>query len=208
MALPKKMVEIIGAEAKIKVGRSKVRKERIRKGYRPRKLDLILRERRTRSEVRILNEARRVGVRVPKVIRAGKFYIEMEKIDGPNLRDVLGSLGEDERKRIFHDLGEQIGKLHSNNIIHGDLTTGNVILKGNAVYLIDFGLAFFSQKIEDKAVDLHLLQEALRSKHFHVWEECFNWAIQGYKDVYGDAEKVLRRVAEIEKRGRYVKRGI
>lgn len=200
------MEVIIGAEARVKIGKSSVRKERIKKGYRPKKLDLTLRERRTRTEARILNEARRIGVRVPKVIKVGKFYILMEKIDGPNLRDVLESLGEEERRKVFYDLGEQIGRLHSNHIIHGDLTTGNVILRGNDVYLIDFGLAFFSQKIEDKAVDIHLLQEALKSKHFQVWKECFEWTIQGYRSAYEDAEKVLKRVAEIEKRGRYIKR--
>ncbi|MBI2131065.1 O-sialoglycoprotein endopeptidase, partial [Candidatus Woesearchaeota archaeon] len=65
------------------------------------------------------------------------------------------------------------------------------------------GLSFFSQKVEDKAVDLHLLKEALESKHYRFWEKAFKAVIEGYSGKAKDAELTLKRLEAIEKRGRY-----
>ena len=67
---------------------------------------------------------------------------------------------------------------------------------------IDFGLGFFSNKIEDKAVDLHLLKQALESKHFKKWDENFKEVLKNYK-ISKDSEKVLERLKKVESRGRY-----
>jgi Kae1-associated kinase Bud32 len=91
-------------------------------------------------------------------------------------------------------------------IIHGDLTTSNMILNSE-VFFIDFGLSFFSEKVEDKAVDLHLLRQALESKHYKVWEECFTAVRQGYEGTANDAELVLKRLEVVESRGRYKRKG-
>ena len=71
------------------------------------------------------------------------------------------------------------------------------------VYFIDFGLSFFSQKAEDKAVDLHLLKEALESKHCKIWEDCFKSAISAYKKAANSGNETLKRLEIVEKRGRY-----
>ena len=71
------------------------------------------------------------------------------------------------------------------------------------VYFIDFGLSFFSHKIEDMAVDLHLLKQALESKHYTIWEECFKAALDAYRKESKDGELVLKRLDVVEKRGRY-----
>jgi len=76
-----------------------------------------------------------------------------------------------------------------------------MILKNKEVYLIDFGLGFTSRKIEDKAVDIHLLKQALEAKHFKNWETLFKEFLEGYKSP--DAEKVLTQLEKVEKRGRY-----
>ena len=99
-------------------------------------------------------------------------------------------------------IGEQVAKLHSNGIIHADLTTSNM-LYADKLYFIDFGLSFFSDKIEDKAVDLHLLKQALESKHFGVFDEAFKIILNTYKEKATDAEAVLERFEVVEKRGRY-----
>ena len=70
------------------------------------------------------------------------------------------------------------------------------------VYFIDFGLSFSSSKIEDKAVDLHLLRQALESKHFKHWHILFQEVLKGYEQV-SEAEKVLKQLEKVEKRGRY-----
>ena len=97
--------------------------------------------------------------------------------------------------------------MHQQGIIHGDLTTSNMILseKDKKVYFIDFGLAFHSIKTEDKAVDIHLLKEALQSKHFLIANEIWKEFVR----VYGKQNKeVLERLEKVEKRGRYKQKGM
>ena len=64
-------------------------------------------------------------------------------------------------------IGETIGILHKNDIMHGDLTTSNLLYddKTNQIYVIDFGLSQKDCKIEDKAVDLYVLERAFTSTH-------------------------------------------
>ena len=76
-----------------------------------------------------------------------------------------------------------------------------MIFKDNLVYLIDFGLGFHSHKIEDKAVDLHLLKQALDAKHFKIFPEAFNIILKNYKANQHDL--IIKRIDTIEKRGRY-----
>ncbi|HDD05062.1 MAG TPA: Kae1-associated serine/threonine protein kinase [Candidatus Aenigmarchaeota archaeon] len=196
------MVEVLsrGAEAILLKKDGKVVKRRVRKGYRIRKLDLYLRRFRTKREEKILRKAREVGVPTPKVLSTSKYELVMEFIEGSLLKDVLDGMKKNERKRIMREIGRSIKKLHDANIIHGDLTTSNMILK-DKVYFIDFGLGFFSTRIEDKAVDLFLFKKALESKHHEVWEECFKEVLEAYGD-----QRVMERLKEIEKRGRYRKK--
>ncbi|HLC62675.1 MAG TPA: O-sialoglycoprotein endopeptidase, partial [Candidatus Nanoarchaeia archaeon] len=81
-------------------------------------------------------------------------------------------------------------------------TTSNMIYS-KEIYFIDFGLSFFSEKAEDKAVDLHLLKEALESKHYKIWEECFKSVLEAYKKEANKSGETLKRLEAVEKRGRY-----
>lgn len=200
-----------GAEAVLKKEGESLLKERIRKGYRLEQIDTKLRKDRTKKEANLLSEARIHGVRVPRLFSkdTDKTSIEMEYVDGPVLRDALDKLKKPERKKVCQEIGKMIAKLHLANIIHSDLTTSNMILKDGKVdelYFIDFGLGYTSLKIEDKAVDLHLLKQALVSKHNKVWKECFDTVINVYKKEEKDSEKILERMTQIEKRGRYSKK--
>ena len=71
------------------------------------------------------------------------------------------------------------------------------------IYFIDFWLSFFSKKIEDKAVDLHLLKEALESKHSKIWEKSYKAVIDSYVKKAVDGKEILKRIKIVEKRGRY-----
>ena len=84
-------------------------------------------------------------------------------------------------KEICVQIGASIAKLHNANIIHGDLTTSNMIISKNKLYLIDFGLGFESHKAEDKAVDLHVLKEALEARHVKKSNEFCRIIIENYK---------------------------
>ena len=192
-----------GAEAKIFLESNSIIKERISKSYRIKDIDNKLRLYRTRSEAKILNKCNSI-INVPSVIGVDEkdMKIKMEFIDGKLLRDLINDLSEKGRKEIFFKIGNEISKLHDNDIIHQDLTTSNMVFLDNKIYFIDFGLSFISDRVEDKAVDLHLLKQALNAKHYLYAEECFYYVLEGYKESK-DYSKVIERFNKVEGRGRY-----
>lgn len=183
-------------------------KERIKKSYRLPQIDEKLRKIRTRKEVKLLTEARKVGVPTPKILHVDytNYKIIMKNINGIRIKEFFNSADKSSIEKVCLEIGRLIGKLHANDIIHGDLTTSNMILKDNQIYFIDFGLGEFSRRIEDKGVDMNLLYEALKSTHFKILKTCWNNIVKGYKQEYKDADKVLEKVEEIEKRARYMER--
>jgi Kae1-associated kinase Bud32 len=183
-------------------------KERIKKNYRINQIDQEIRKARTKGEVKLLTEARKVGILTPKIFSVDEknHKIIMEFIDGTRIKELLYEADEKTVEKICFEIGKLVGKLHSAGIIHGDLTTSNMILKESQIYFIDFGLGFFSKKIEDQGTDLNLLYEALKSTHFKILKLCWNNILKGYKQEYKDSDKVLKRIEDIEKRARYAKR--
>lgn len=186
-----------GAEAIISLKNNQITKHRIKKSYRISILDERLRFRRTKSEAKIIEKLKNI-LSVPKIIKVDKENIIMEYVEGKRLSDSLEKL---DYKEICKQLGQTLTKLHNQNIIHGDLTTSNMIYNNKQAYLIDFGLGFHSSKIEDKAVDLHLLQQALNAKHFSIADECFKIILENYKPE--KHEEIIKRIKVIELRGRY-----
>ena len=206
------MTQIIAQAAEaiiIKQGASVI-KRRLKKGYRIPELDEKLRKLRTRSEAKILEKASSL-ISVPKVIKVDEKSkeIELEFIDGKKLSDCLDNLKN--RLVIMKQVGQEIAKLHDANLIHGDLTTSNMILREgktckenhrcSRVYIIDFGLGFHSLRLEDKAVDIHLLKQALEAKHFNEWKKLFASFEKGYNSK--DKSKILEQLEKVELRGRY-----
>ncbi len=187
-------------------GQSVLIKDRIKKGYRIREIDDAIRKTRTRKEVKLLTEARKCGVSTPAVLDVEENRIIMQFVDGKRLKELLNSEDEKTVSKVCTELGKAIGKLHAYGIIHGDLTTSNMILSDGKIYLIDFGLSEFSKRIEDQGVDLNLLFEALKSTHFKILKLCWDNIIKGYKQEYKKADDVIKKVDEIEKRARYAER--
>jgi Kae1-associated kinase Bud32 len=199
-----------GAEAilrkTVRQGETVLLKERVRKGYRVEELDQRIRSQRTRTEERLLSRARRAGVRAPRVWDASGFEIVMEFLEGPTVKESLNGLGSIQRMKVYDEIGSAAANLHKSGIMHGDLTTSNLILsdgKPEELFVIDFGLARTSHRVEDHAVDLFLLFEALKAAHFRFLEEAWKNIIKAYKYNYTIAGKVLDRFAQIEKRRRY-----
>ena len=194
-----------GAEALILLNKNIIIKKRVEKSYRIPKLDEKIRKLRTRSETKLLERASKI-IPVPKIISINEKSKEilMKFIKGEKLSDNLNDFPEKKQYLVMKKVGENIVKLHDSDIIHGDLTTSNMILneKENKVYFVDFGLGFFSSKIEDKAVDLHLLKQALEAKHFKNWKILFSEVMKGYK-TSKDYKQVFERFKKVEKRGRY-----
>lgn len=198
-----------GAEAKIFLNEKEnlIVKDRIPKTYRISELDNSIRKRRTKAEKKILEKASKI-INSPNPLPLKEFNkINMPYIDGKKLSRCLDDFPLKEQKSIMKIIGENTAKLHKNDIIHGDLTTSNMILvegKKPQVFFIDFGLGFISKKTEDKAVDLHLIKQALEAKHFTQWEILFKEFEKSYEKTLGEeSKKIFERLHAVEKRGRY-----
>jgi len=271
------MEQIIAQAAEaviIKQGDSII-KRRIKKGYRIQELDEKLRKLRTRSEAKLLEKSSKI-ISVPKLINANETTkeIEMEFIEGKKLSEHLDNLKD--KFNVMEKIGNEVAKLHDSDIIHGDLTTSNMILVENnspinekndkkfkstdnktekefinsdirltrserargeqfretkfnsyqrvglrgvheetklkksepareesEVCIIDFGLGFISKRMEDRAVDLHLIKQALEAKHFKHSKKLFKSFLNGYNSK--DKDKIFAQLKIVESRGRYRK---
>ena len=188
------MKEFQGAEAAVIVNEV-VTKERKEKNYRHPDLDEKIRTERTDQETRIMRKARKYGVNTPEILETEETSFKMQKIEGRQLKEII-----ENRPEVVEELAEQVVKMHDADIIHGDLTTSNAVYTGEKLYLIDFGLAFHSDRTEDKAVDIHLLKQILSTSHanqenlWHLFEE-------KYREE--GEEEVLEKLPEIEERARY-----
>jgi TP53 regulating kinase and related kinases len=193
-----------GAESEIYLidwyGQDAVSKIRLSKKYRHHYIDLALRKQRTLHEANILSSAKMIGVETPFIyfLNLNNFEIIMEYIHGNMLKDNFSP-------EYCLELGKIVGKLHFHNIIHGDITTSNFILvPQNRLVVIDFGLSFFSERLEDKAADIRLFKEILGSIHVEHFETSFENFLLGYAEVCGKRSfKIFDIVNQIEQRGRY-----
>ena len=190
-----------GAEAILKKEGDYLEKERIKKSYRLKELDDEIRKSRTRREASLIRAARRIGVNVPTIIDESKETITMEFLDGQRIKDVLN---ENNCEELCTKIAYYIALLHKNEIIHGDLTTSNMMFNNNEIYFIDFGLGFKSSRIEDKASDLYLLKQALDSTHFNISSKAWQIILKAYQQNYPE-KRVMETLKKIEKRRRYVK---
>ncbi|MBN1940695.1 MAG: Kae1-associated serine/threonine protein kinase [Candidatus Diapherotrites archaeon] len=210
-----------GAEAKLfktKLGNETVLlKQRVSKAYRNKELDNKIRKQRTTLEANLLRKTRGLGVNVPEVLEVDreKFGIYMEFVDGTRVKDVLNKKNS---VKICTKIGESIAKMHSYNIIHGDLTTSNILqkpfpaskkslgkknLQQGELFFIDFGLGFHSKKIEDKAVDLIVFKKTFEATHNKLMPQGWSAILEGYQSTNTEAKQIFAQIEKVEKRGRY-----
>jgi len=269
MATPKLIQQ--GAEAKIFLYEKSnlIIKDRIPKSYRIPELDKKIIKQRTKAEKKLLEKASKI-INAPNPLPLRDInIIKMPFIDGKKLSEYLDNFSLEEQKQIMEKIGESVSKLHKEDIIHGDLTTSNMILVeeenknkdiinvnskniydnnpyddrrdntrankkdrdtlinpknisrhevsanvlssgGGAgkfpefkVFFIDFGLGYISKKVEDKAVDLHLLRQALEAKHFQHWRTLFEEFCKSYSKDNPESKNIFERITAVERRGRY-----
>lgn len=218
----------IGAEATLEkqkiLGKQIVVKTRVVKGYRNPLLDAPLRRERTSHEAKMLHAVKKMGAPSPIVyfVDPSASAIYLEYVDAPRLKHVLldTKIKNTEKMRLCYELGKIIAILHNHHVIHGDLTTSNVLVRKNnlgkknhgkkksaktnfknELVMIDFGLSTNSHKVEDAAVDVVNLKKTFSATHSTLnegWEEIQ----KGYLEN-GGAKKVLKRMEEVESRIRY-----
>ena len=197
-----------GAEGIIYKDASTIIKERVTKSYRIPEIDESLRKFRTRREAKVLQKLGELQFPAPHLVDFcdKRMSITMDFVPGEKLKDVLQQA--DNTEFLAREMGSKIGILHNKDIVHGDLTTSNMILhqETGRVHFIDFGLAAFSDKVEDKAVDLFLLDRALESVHYDSYPGIFENVIAGYLESNPGAAAVLERLKQVQSRGRNKKR--
>ncbi len=202
-----------GAEANLYLeewhNRKVIMKRRLPKQYRIQELDKQIRSQRTVHEPNLIHKAKEAGVPTPTIfmVDLAEANIIMEFVSGKQIKQVLDDVSSEERLRLSRHIGQLIGRLHNHGIIHGDLTTSNMILTSyGKVVFVDFGLSERSMELETKGVDLHLMRRAFQSTHYRYARECFEAVMDGYSEVVGakEAKNVLEKISEIERRGRYV----
>jgi TP53 regulating kinase-like protein len=125
--------------------------------------------------------------------------IVMEYIRGTSVKNCINT-------QYCIEMGKRAAAIHSGGIVHGDLTTSNFLISTDGLVLLDFGLAHFSTRIEDMATDVRLAKEVLKSVHISV-SGAYEAFVEGYESMIDKkvARRVLKTVAEIERRGRYAR---
>ncbi len=199
----KEYSEAPGAEAIIEeseyLGLRAIIKKRIRKSYRIEELDEIIRKTRTRREVILSHEAKKVGVKTPFIYDVWDYTIVMEKIEGKTLRERLDSMSEKDRELVIRTLARNIIKMHSNRMFHGDFTTSNVMENGT---FIDMSMGGRNATFHDMATDIRLLKECFNSTH-PEYTYLFNIFVDEYSK-WELSSKVLEELRRIEASRRYI----
>lgn len=188
-----------GAESRLYFGKHAnnccVIKHRFSKKYRHPILDKKLTKERTKRERRMIEKvtqrSKELSGYMPKVVWSDESTILMTEI--PNCETVYNYIEREpsEATNVAVLIGRCVAELHNIGIIHGDLTTTNLLLtplatnkqgEGDAnapkraksdnirdsmiVVPIDFGLSTGSFHPEERAVDLYVLERAILSTHF------------------------------------------
>lgn len=200
-----------GAEAIVyattEAGVPTIVKHRFRKRYRHPDLDASLTVGRLKQEVRSILRARRLGVRAPVVthVDVGRSLLVMRRIEGKTMKEAFhrGELSSQRKHEVAQELGRMIATIHDGDLIHGDLTTSNVMIdtSGNVI-LIDFGLSQLSTLSEDKAVDLYVLERSFGSAHPLEADQLLESLLSSYKDSSRRWCATMNRLADVRMRGR------
>jgi len=188
-----------GAEGVVTFHNGLAEKRRVPKRYRVQALDTRLIAERTRAEARLIAAARKAGVPTPVMSDITEDTIVMEQVKGKILTENL-------TEEALYKAGRVVGKLHTSGIMHGDLTTSNMILReaDGVCVLIDFGLAQVNSEIEQRGVDIHVLYQTLESTAPDYADALKAAFASGYAETFSGAADVIAREHEIELRGRYL----
>ena len=202
-----------GAEADVILGRwqglvavFKVRKPLT---YRLKILDDAIRRQRTVREAEMIHLAKKAGVASPFLynVDVATSTLVMEFVRGDRVKDLVPSLSEGKLESVFFEFGQDVGRLHRSGIMHGDLTTANVVSSKERLVFIDFGLSVRTTRLEDHAVDLRLIKETLVGAHPDSSARALEALTHGYASVIGPARSraALKQLQNIERRGRYAR---
>jgi len=177
--------------------------------YRLKVMDDAIRRQRTIHEADMIHAAKAAGVASPFLFDVGvsAATLVMEYVDGKRVKDVVGSAPRATVEAIFGDFGRSVARLHQAGMMHGDLTTANVVIRGGELVFIDFGLSLRTTRVEDHGVDLRLIKETLVGAHSQIAPYALEALFGGYADGVGPTRSraVFKQLQNIERRGRYAR---
>ena len=132
-----------------------------------------------------------------------------EYVQGPRLKEAAEGGSRRAVFGYFEQLGSSLARLHRAELMHGDMTTANVIIRNGALVFIDFGLSVHSSRLEDHAVDLRLIKETLTGAHSAIAVKAMEAVMRGYESISGTSrmKAVYGQLRTIERRGRYARLG-
>eukprot|EP01028_Stygiella_incarcerata_P002537 TRINITY_DN14742_c0_g1_i1.p1 TRINITY_DN14742_c0_g1~~TRINITY_DN14742_c0_g1_i1.p1 ORF type:complete len:224 (-),score=43.11 TRINITY_DN14742_c0_g1_i1:91-762(-) len=199
-----------GAEARVYacsfLGMPTILKQRFSKKYRHPILDKRITDKRVQGEARMIMKCRKLGLDVPTVyfVDLKEMSLFLERVEGMSVKDfLLSSKDEEEGKALCAQIGKCLAIMHDGDIIHGDLTTSNMIIRAStrSICLIDFGLSYTSSWIEHKAVDLYVLERAFLSTHPNS-ETLVEALLFSYLEFSKKSGAVLTKLDIVRSRGR------
>ncbi len=177
--------------------------------YRLPVLDEVIRRQRTVHEAEMIRLAKKAGVTSPFLYNVDiqSSTLVMQFVRGDRVKDLVASLTGIQLDGTFFDFGQDVARLHRFGIMHGDLTTANVVRSNEQLVFIDFGLSVRTERVEDHAVDLRLIKETLVGAHSEVSARALEALNRGYSSVVGPARshEVMKQLQNIERRGRYAR---
>ncbi len=177
--------------------------------YRLPVIDEAIRRQRTVREAEMIRSAKDAGVPSPFLycVDVPTSTLVMEFVRGERVKDLVERLSQEKMADTFFEFGQGAARLHAAGMMHGDLTTANLVRRDGTLVFIDFGLSIRTTRLEDHAVDLRLIKETLFGAHAEAAEPALEALLRGYTSVAGPGRSraVQKQLHSIERRGRYAR---
>lgn len=119
---------------------------------------------------------------------ADQYYITMEYLRGKLLGDIINShiLNPSRALIIIVQILRALEFIHSRNIIYRDIKPGNIMVSGNHIKLLDFGLSEFEKTKDDsvKGTFLYMAPEVLKGE-INYLNDIFSLGLIFYELISG-----------------------
>jgi uncharacterized RDD family membrane protein YckC len=126
--------------------------------------------------------------------REGEYFIIMEHVSGPSLRDLLiaepKGLGVDKAAYFLREIAVGLGYLHDRGIVHRDLKPANIFYEEGHVKIGDYGLSKFISVSRHSAQTtsvgtVHYMAPEVGSGNYHRGIDIYALGVMLYEMLLG-----------------------